>query len=198
MIITHCIAYLQVQRWLSQQAGADDRETGATIGASRPGKRKRSNKLAEINPRSQPRPRLQDKRSISHLQQINITPSSQRKTLAEICQTHKLDCQQLLRDVERSPALSSLPIAVDEYTQIDTWHSLRVHLPSNLSNPKAKMQYIRSKPASSNQAAKNDPVLFVTSSDTLASSAKLHGTYIFGLIFYNYPVSKASPNFDRS
>jgi hypothetical protein len=129
----------------------------------------------EIDARSRPRPRLQDTHQLPDLQKFNLSPSTERKTLIEVCQKYNLDHQQFFHEVKQCSHLTSLPIIIDEYTQIDTWHSLRVHLHSDLLNSKAKMQRIRSKPPLGNEAAKHDPVFYITSEDTAAPTAKLHG-----------------------
>jgi hypothetical protein len=174
--ITHHTACLQVRNWLLKQVSADDR------GTSMDRKRKRSTNQAETHSRSQPRPRLQDTHKISDLQKINQSPSIDRKPLAEVCKKYQLDLRLFLREIKRCSHLTPLPIAIDEYTPIDTWYSLRVHLHPNQFDPKAKMQRVRSKPAALDQAAKNDPVFYVTSEGTAVPTAKLHGKqklYVF-------------------
>jgi hypothetical protein len=147
-------------------------------GGNRDSKQKRLANSAETNPRCQPRPQLQYTHQISDLQKINQSPAIQRKTFQEICQQYDLDLNQLLHEVDKSPYLTSLPISVDKYTQIDVWDSLCVHLHSNIHNLKVNMQRIHSKSAIGGHASRNDLVFFITSEDTAVSAAKLRGKLI--------------------
>jgi hypothetical protein len=80
-----------------------------------------------------------------------------------------------MHEVGRSAYLANLPIYVDEFTEVDTWDYIRTNLHSTVHHSGAKMQRIRAKPATCNRAAKNDPVLYVDSSQGIARTAKLHG-----------------------
>jgi hypothetical protein len=161
---------VQVQSWLGQQVDASVRRIGGNRNRKRPAEQAES----ETNPRSRPRPRLQDTHKLSDQQKLNLSPSTERKTLIEVCHKYNLDYQQLFHEVKRCLHLTSLPIVIDEYTRIDTWHSLRVHLHSDTPSSKAKMQRIRSKPPLGNEAAKHDPVFYIASEDIAAPTAKLH------------------------
>ncbi|KAG8727908.1 hypothetical protein FRC10_005474, partial [Ceratobasidium sp. 414] len=120
--------------------------------------------LPGIDPRSQPRPRLQDTHSLSQLQKINQLPSLRRRTLEDISKTFAIDLPQILRAIKHNSYLTSLPLTVDEYSLVDTWDSLRTHLYSHTINPKAKMQCIRAKPVRGHLSAQCDPVFYTTDS----------------------------------
>jgi hypothetical protein len=83
-----------------------------------------------------------------------------------------------MREVGRSAYLMHLPVDVDEYTEIDTWESLRTQLHSTAHrSAAAKLQRIRAKPATHNHVAKNDPVLYADSSQGSVRTAKFRGEY---------------------
>ncbi|KAG8731870.1 hypothetical protein FRC10_001395, partial [Ceratobasidium sp. 414] len=152
-----------------QVEGQDSVEgQGLVEGQGRGQKRKHSTVGGEglpgIDPRSQPRPRLQDSHSLSQLQKINQLPSLRRQTLEDIGKTFAIDLRQILRAVNRNSYLSSLPITVDEYALVDTWDALRTHLYSHTINLKAQMQRIRAKPARGRLSAQCDPVYYITDS----------------------------------
>ncbi|KAG8706724.1 hypothetical protein FRC12_005874 [Ceratobasidium sp. 428] len=157
----------RVRCWLARQASAE------VEGGSR--KRKRRPDVDDPAPRSRPRPRLQLTHLISDLQKINLKPSKSSKPIRQICQTYGIDLAEFMRQIERNPHTTGLPIAVDEYTQIDVWHALRTHLHSTAHKSGAKMQRIRSKPATSSRVAKHDPVFFVNAEGKNAWTAKLDG-----------------------
>ncbi|KAG9100287.1 hypothetical protein FRC06_004316 [Ceratobasidium sp. 370] len=163
----------KVRGWLATSAGHG--------GGSRSGERKRKRQVdpddsePEPNLRSQPRPRLQVTHGLSDLQKINQEPKTRRKSLQHICELYDLDLVQLMHEVRRSAYLINLPIFVDEFTEVDTWDTIRTHLHSTLHRSNARMQRIRTKPATRNNVAKNDPILYVHSSQENARTAKLHG-----------------------
>ncbi|KAG9075856.1 hypothetical protein FS749_012433, partial [Ceratobasidium sp. UAMH 11750] len=84
------------------------------------------------------------------------------RTATPISKAFVVDLPQLLRAINRSSYLSSLPITVDEYTLMDTWDALRTHLYSHTINPKAQMQRIRAKPVRGHLLAQCDPVFYTT------------------------------------
>jgi hypothetical protein len=137
----------------------------ADTSGSGEGKQKRKRQAdpdhSEPNPRSRPRPRLQVTHGISNLQKINQQPTIYRKSIQDICQVYDLDLEELMREVKRDAYLMGLPTFVDEYTEIDTWDTLRTHLHSTAYRSGARMQRIRARPATRNRVAKNDPILYV-------------------------------------
>ncbi|KAG9121596.1 hypothetical protein FRC07_002390 [Ceratobasidium sp. 392] len=160
-----------VQSWLRQQRQEYCSHVEVESGSR---KRKRPSSSEDTNPRCRPRPRLQATHGISNLQKINVKPSVRRESIEKLCIRYNLDLSQLLHEIKRSSDLASLPITVSQHTYVDAWYSLRVHLSSNACNPKARMQRIRSRPAIGNQAAQNDPILYVASGRITASTAKLY------------------------
>jgi hypothetical protein len=131
----------------------------------------------EPNTRSRPRPRLQDTHRLSDLQKISQDPSTYRKSIKDTCKLYGLELQRLMYEVSHNAYLMNLPIFVDEYTEIDTWDSLRTHLHSTAHRPGAEMQRIRAKAATRNHVAQNDPVLYVGSGKEIVRTTKLHGEH---------------------
>jgi hypothetical protein len=159
-----------------QQMGTGSRSGGGS-GYEKRKRKRQADPAVEPNPRSRPRPRLQDTHGLSDLQQITQDPSTHRKSIRQICKLYDLDLKQLMYEANRSSCLMNLPIFVDEYTEIDTWDTLRTHLHSTAYPSGTKMQRIRAKPATRNHVAKNDPVLYVDSGQETARTARLHGGY---------------------
>jgi hypothetical protein len=139
-------------------------------------KRKRRADSDELNPRRRPRPRLQTTYGISDLQKISQEPTIRRKSIRQVCELYDLELDQLMQEVKRCAYLTNLPIFVDEFTDIDTWDTLRSHLHSTAYRSATKMQRICAKPAARNSPAKNDPVLYVGPGQA-GEAAKLHGKY---------------------
>lgn len=144
-------------------------------------KRKRRVDSDDQNPRSRPRPRLQATHGVSDLQKVNRTPATTRKSIRQTCEIYGLELDQRMHEVGLNAYLMGLPVFVDEYTEIDTWHALRTHLRSTAYRSGAKMQRIRAKPAIHNSPAKNDPILYVDSEQGAIGTEKLHGTHVLRL-----------------
>ncbi|KAG8700371.1 hypothetical protein FRC08_004741 [Ceratobasidium sp. 394] len=128
-----------------------------------------------IDPRSQPRPRLQGVHFLSELQKVNKHPTLRRKALQDISQIFNLGLPQFLRAVKKNSYLASLPITIDEYIPVNTWDAIRAHLYSHTTNPKAEMQRMRAKPAREHLAAQYDPVWYTTDSGIDPSIVRLQG-----------------------
>jgi hypothetical protein len=180
-----------------QPINATRRHLAGVILRSRKRKRATLDDGVEANPRSQPRPRLQDTHQISDLQKINRHPSILRKSLETLSTEFSLPVNQLLRDLQRHPYFSSLPFTVDEFTYFDAWVALRVQLHSPIRNPKIKMQRVRAKPANPKQAAQQDPVFYTTEEGTLTSSATLYGAFIPAPV-NNITIHHTNRLFDRT
>ncbi|KAG9077746.1 hypothetical protein FRC06_008733, partial [Ceratobasidium sp. 370] len=157
----------KVRSWLKEQVGVE-------VGSGNRN-RKRWTDTGDPNQRSQPRPRLHlDTHGISDLQKVNQAPSIHRKPIHQVCELYDLDLGELMHQVNQSAHLTNLPVPVDEYTQINVWHTLRTRLPSVTRKSGMRMQRICSKPATRNHATKFDPVLSVNSEGKTPRAAKLH------------------------
>lgn len=149
--------------------------TGSGSGSEEKRKRPSDSDDQHQNARARPRPRLQNTHGISGLQQINYEPATYRRSIKQTCELYNLDIDELLHEVGRNDYLMNLPIFVDEYTEIDTWETLRTHLQSTAYRSAAKMQRIRARPANRNRAAKYDPIFFVDSQQEPVRDVRLHG-----------------------
>ncbi|KAG9122038.1 hypothetical protein FRC07_001749, partial [Ceratobasidium sp. 392] len=147
----------KVRRWLMRQTDVVGRKESLKR------KRRTTETRNEPNPRCRPRPRLQHTHGLNDLQKLNKDPSIRRKSIQHVCQQYNLDIDRFMYEIDRNPYLADLPIPVDEFTEIDTWHALRTHIQSPSFKSGERMQRIRARPETQHRARKNDPVFYVGS-----------------------------------
>lgn len=89
---------------------------------------------------------------------------------------HQQELPDFLDDIQRHPALSTLPFRLNEPTRINIWHSIRVRVPPSPHYPYEELCRIYAKPTIGDKPAQFDTIMFTPSATTGNSETRASNT----------------------